>query len=53
MVQPGTFSPSIFFLTSSHIITATLVVNYYISQYYGHEKPFPHCWISKVAQHYP
>ena len=53
MVSQGTFSPSIFFLTGTAIIIPTLFIIYEISQYYGHEEPFPHCWISKVAQHYP
>lgn len=26
---------------------------YFLSQLYGHEKPFPHTWISATADHYP
>ena len=53
MVFQGSFSPSIFFVATTYIIIPTLVIIYLISQHYGHEKPFPHCWISKVAEHYP
>ena len=49
----GRFNASIFFNVAAVIIIPTLFIIYWISQYYGHEKPFPHCWISKVAQHYP
>jgi hypothetical protein len=50
---PGTFSPSIFFKASYFTVMGTLVAIYYISQYYQHEDPFPHCWISGCAGHYP
>ena len=53
MVPEGKFSASIFFCLTTYIIIPTLAVIYYISQYYGHEPPFPNCWISKVAEHYP
>lgn len=42
-----------FFKTSVIIIIPTIFIMYWISQYLGHELPFPNCWISKVAQHYP
>lgn len=31
----------------------TLLLIYLQSQYYAHEPPFPHCWISDCAKHYP
>jgi hypothetical protein len=34
-------------------INITLPLIYWISQLYKHEKPFPHCWISDCAGHYP
>lgn len=49
----GEFSSSLFFKVGTMIIIPTLFIIYWISQYYGHEPPFPNCWISKVAQHYP
>ena len=53
MASRGSFSPSIFFIGSTFIIIPTLFLIYGIAMHYGHEQPFPHCWISKVAQHYP
>ena len=49
----GSFPASLFFKLCTYIIIPTLVIIYWISQAYGHEEPFPNCWISKVAQHYP
>ena len=49
----GSFPCSIFFKVSTYTIIPTLFIIYWISQIYHHEKPFPNCWISKVAQHYP
>lgn len=49
----GEFSPSIFFKLATYLIIPTLPIIYYISQYYGHEPPFPKCWISGCAGHYP
>jgi hypothetical protein len=49
----GEFAPSVFFKTCSTTIALTILLIYYQSQIYGHEKPFPNCWISKCAQHYP
>jgi uncharacterized membrane protein len=49
----GEFSPTVFFKTCALAILTSLPIVYYLSQYYGHEKPFPNCWISKCAQHYP
>lgn len=47
------FSPSIFFKLAFYLIVITLVIIYSLSQYLGHEKPFPHCWISDCADHFP
>lgn len=49
----GEFSPSLFFKICSYTIAGTLPLIYLISQWYGHEKPFPDCWISGCAGHYP
>lgn len=49
----GTYSASVYFLTSSTFLAITLVVIYWISQYYGHDKPFPQAAISSVAKHFP
>ena len=49
----GEFSPSIFFRVCAYVIMPTLPLIYYISQWYGHEPPFPKCWISDCAGHYP
>jgi uncharacterized membrane protein YedE/YeeE len=49
----GEFAPSLFFKLSTYIIIPTLFIIYYISQAEGHEPPFPHCWISGCAGHYP
>lgn len=49
----GEFAPSVFFKTCSYVIIATLFIIYYLSQLLGHEKPFPNCWISDCAGHYP
>jgi len=49
----GQFSPYIFFRYGSIAVAVIIVIIYWISQYMQHEEPFPNCWISKVAQHYP
>lgn len=49
----GSFPASLFFKLCTIIIIPTLFIIYEISQIYGHEPPFPNCWISKCAQHYP
>lgn len=49
----GEFAPSLFFKICSYVIIATLFIIYYLSQLLGHEKPFPNCWISDCAGHYP
>jgi hypothetical protein len=49
----GSFAASLFFKLCTVLIIPTLFIIYWISQYYGHEPPFPNCWISKCAQHYP
>jgi hypothetical protein len=50
---PGIFSPSIFFEVSYFTLMLSLVAIYYISQYYHHALPFPHCFISECARQYP
>lgn len=52
-VASGSFRSSLFFKLSTYVIIPTLFIIYWVSQYYGHEPPFPNCWISKCAQHYP
>ena len=49
----GAYSPSVYFLTSSITLAITLIAIYWISQYYGHDKPFPQAAISSVANHFP
>lgn len=49
----GSFKADIFFKVCTYLIIPTLFIIYEISQLYGHEPPFPNCWISKCAQHYP
>ncbi len=49
----GSFKASLFFKICTYVIIPTLFIIYWISQAYGHEPPFPNCWISKCAQHYP
>ncbi len=49
----GSFPASIFFKGSSYLIAGTIFIIYWIAQTYQHEHPFPNCWISKLAQHYP
>jgi hypothetical protein len=49
----GQYSPSLYFRISSIVLAATLIVIYWISQYYGHDEPFPKSQISSVANHYP
>lgn len=49
----GEFSSSVFFKLCSYVIIATLFIIYFISQLLGHEPPFPNCWISGCAGHYP
>ncbi len=46
-------SPAIFFKVCSAVITTVLPLIYIQSQWYGHEPPFPKCWISDCASHYP
>lgn len=49
----GEYSPSVYFKTSSITLAITLVLIYWISQYYQHDKPFPHTSISSVSKHFP
>jgi hypothetical protein len=49
----GDYPAGIYFQVSSIVTVATLIIIYWISQYYGHDKPFPHSWISNVADHFP
>jgi len=43
----------LFFKVSSIGIAISCIAIYYISQYYKHDKPFPHSWISDCAAHFP
>jgi hypothetical protein len=49
----GSFPASVFYFTGASLALASIFVIYWQSQYYEQEPPFPHQWISKVAQHYP
>lgn len=49
----GQFPAGIYFQVSSIFTLFTLILIYWISQYYGHDKPFPQTWISTVANHFP
>lgn len=49
----GEYPAGIYFQVSAIFTILTLVLIYWISQYYGHDKPFPHAWISDIADHYP
>lgn len=49
----GEFSPEVFFKTASYLVLSSLIIIYWISQYLGHEKPFPDPSISSCAGHYP
>lgn len=40
-------------LASFLLGVGSIIVVYFISQYLGHEKPFPDTWISATADHYP
>ena len=49
----GHFSASFLPFFSSILGILSIVSCYYVAIYYHHEKPLPHTWISKTAQHYP
>ncbi len=49
----GEFSPELFFKIASYLVLSSLFIIYWISQYLGHEKPFPDPSISSCAGHYP
>jgi hypothetical protein len=49
----GQYPAGIYFQISSVFFLFSLVLIYWISQYLGHDKPFPQTWISTVAQHFP
>jgi len=49
----GTFNATFFFTLGAAGAILSLIVVYWQSQYYHHEPPFPHAYISKVCQHYP
>ena len=49
----GHFKASLFFKVGAIGAIISLIIIYYQSQIYKHEPPFPHQYISKVAQHYP
>lgn len=49
----GEFSPSLFFKLGSILTAVSILIMYAISQHYHHDPPFPKCWISDIAAHYP
>ncbi len=49
----GEFSPQLFFKIGAYLVLSSLIIIYQISQYLGHEKPFPDPSISSCAGHYP
>lgn len=49
----GSFPAFRFFFIGATCAILSIAVIYYQSQYYHQEPPFPHQWISKVAQNYP
>ena len=49
----GEYPAWVYFQVSSLFTIGTLFIIYWISQYYGHDKPFPYSWISSIAGHYP
>jgi len=49
----GTYPAGIYFQVASLTTIFTLFIIYWISQYYGHDKPFPYSWISSIADHFP
>ena len=49
----GSFSALLFFKVGATFAIASLIIIYWQSQIYHQEPPFPHQYISKVAQHYP
>lgn len=49
----GEFPAYLFPLLAFASGASSIIICYYISQYLGHEKPFPDTWISATAQHYP
>ena len=40
-------------MTASIMVSLIIILIYWISQYMGHDKPFPYSTISRVANHYP
>jgi hypothetical protein len=49
----GEYPAKMYFQVASYTAIGTLILIYWISQYLGHDKPFPHSWISDIACHYP
>ena len=49
----GEFTATLFPIIAFLAGTGSIVICYYLSQYFHHEKPFPHTWISATADHYP
>jgi hypothetical protein len=49
----GKFPASLFPLLSSLSGFLSILICYYLSQYFHHENPFPDTWISATADHYP
>ena len=49
----GVFSPSIYFQVSAIGTGIIIIFIYMINQHLHHDPPFPNCWISDIAGHYP
>jgi hypothetical protein len=49
----GKFKAYLFPLISFLSGTLSIIICYYLSQYFHQEKPFPNTWISATADHYP
>jgi hypothetical protein len=49
----GEFRASLIPLIGAAAGILSILGCYFLSQIYGHEKPFPHTWISATADHYP
>ncbi len=49
----GNFTATLFPLIAFASGTSSIIICYYLSQYFHHEKPFPETWISATADHYP
>ena len=49
----GEFPDALFPLLAFISGTSAIIICYYLSQIFHHEKPFPDTWISATADHYP